>query len=289
MPKPLPRLSWDALSLIFEQADPSTLAALGGVSFDFLEATAPLLYGGEVAITSLEGLKLLFCEREGNKDGTTSRIDPLLSLSRVQTLTLDFTQSEGSYIPNAFTLSSSRIDSDISLIPLQVLDITLPYHLLHILSAFYDRILFCWLNPSRFNLTVLNRAFKQSPWQPLGCYQPLSHWSRITVVDLRGVLPWTQMNGQLYLVGLVPPSLDDSPGRVVRLHLGSLRASILSLSKLVRTLGSAALPHNIHMEGMQTGSFVLIVGTEEEKKEVERGVALCEPASRRSKFKVVIE
>ncbi|KAL7417676.1 hypothetical protein BDY24DRAFT_99277 [Mrakia frigida] len=285
MPKPFPPLSWDVLSLIFEQVDPSTLAALGGASFDFLEATSPLLYGKEVAITSPDGLKQLFCEREGTKDQTTSRINPLLSLSQIQILSLDFTQSATSYIASDFVLSSSRIDGDVPIIPLQTLNLTLFYESFHFINNFYDRTLFRWLNPSRFNLTVPNRSVFQSIWF-LGC-QPLSHWSRNIVVELNGVLLCSYVNGQTYFAGLPPPSLEDSPGRVVRLHLKALQPP-WSLSKLVESLRSTSQKF-VHEDQMQTGSILLVVGSEEDKLGVESDIALFKPASRRSKFRVVVE
>jgi len=48
---------------IFGEADPSTLAALGGVSLDWLEVTVPLLYR-TVEVTSIQQLEQLFCRRD---------------------------------------------------------------------------------------------------------------------------------------------------------------------------------------------------------------------------------
>lgn len=57
------QLSWDCLSLVFEECDAPTLAILGRVSLDFLKATVPLLYD-KVEIKSFKGLNRLFCDRQ---------------------------------------------------------------------------------------------------------------------------------------------------------------------------------------------------------------------------------
>ena len=49
--------------LVFEQSDTSTLAALGAVSMEVLEATSPLLYN-KVEVRSTTQLRKLFCGRE---------------------------------------------------------------------------------------------------------------------------------------------------------------------------------------------------------------------------------
>jgi len=66
-------LPWDILLSIFKEADPSTLAALGRVSFDFLASTSSLLYR-EVEVKSVEELEMLFCERKGRRSTKVSRL-----------------------------------------------------------------------------------------------------------------------------------------------------------------------------------------------------------------------
>lgn len=57
--------------LVFKEADPSTLAVLGRVSYDFLTSTAPILYE-KVLVTSYKQLDALFCEREEVKKKVSS-------------------------------------------------------------------------------------------------------------------------------------------------------------------------------------------------------------------------
>jgi len=56
------RYPWEVLLLVLAQADRSTLAALAAVSLDFLGPACKLLYG-DVMISSVEQMELLFCER----------------------------------------------------------------------------------------------------------------------------------------------------------------------------------------------------------------------------------
>jgi len=65
-PAPRVRLPWDAILLVLKEADASTLAVLGRVSFDVLVSTAPLLYR-DVEVKSIKALEGLFCEREEEK------------------------------------------------------------------------------------------------------------------------------------------------------------------------------------------------------------------------------
>lgn len=57
-----PRLPWDVLHLIFEEANPSTLAVLGAVSFDVLAATSKLLYR-QPKLVDVEAVASLFSWR----------------------------------------------------------------------------------------------------------------------------------------------------------------------------------------------------------------------------------
>jgi len=70
---PRRRLPWDVLSLVFEQADPATLAVLGRVSLDFLQESSLVLYDS-VAVDSVEKLEQLFCERKPK--GRKTKVSP---------------------------------------------------------------------------------------------------------------------------------------------------------------------------------------------------------------------
>ena len=74
---PLPRLPWDVLFLVVENSDPATLAVLGRVSLDFLQASARHLYG-HVEVKSFKQLQQLFCERT---KVSSLRPAPLVSFS----------------------------------------------------------------------------------------------------------------------------------------------------------------------------------------------------------------
>jgi len=122
------RFPWEILLSIFDQADPSTLAALGGVSMDVMETTSPSLYR-IVTITSVKQLKGLFCRREEETTKVSSSrqcdlqsLPLLLSLLRLSgplnpssllalllrlSIPLHFESSPSSTLPRSTTSSST--------------------------------------------------------------------------------------------------------------------------------------------------------------------------------------
>jgi len=64
--RPRPSLPWDVLLVLFELADPSSLALLGRVSYDFLVSTVPHLYQ-DVVLSSPSQISVMFCAREEKK------------------------------------------------------------------------------------------------------------------------------------------------------------------------------------------------------------------------------
>ena len=82
---PRHRLPWDIVVLVLAEADPSTLAVLGRVSYDFLASTTPLLYE-KVTVVSGEQLEALFCVRkEAKKVSSISLLTPFLVALRFLT------------------------------------------------------------------------------------------------------------------------------------------------------------------------------------------------------------
>lgn len=63
----LPLLPWDVLHLVLLHSDPHTLALVSRVSHDLYLAASDMLYKGPVRLSSLQALRMLFCERA---DGT---------------------------------------------------------------------------------------------------------------------------------------------------------------------------------------------------------------------------
>ncbi|KAL7413621.1 hypothetical protein BDY24DRAFT_415206 [Mrakia frigida] len=225
------RLPWDVLLLVFKEADPPTLAVLGRVSYDFLTATAPELYRA-VVVTSVKQLERLFCRRierkTKNSSKIPSRINSHLSLSRIETLSIDFT-SDLSFAPDSISISSSRLD-DGRPIPLECLGISL-YHMSEgILPLFYAR-LFPHLNPERCSYKIVGRPLQQVRWVHLQRKdtKELLGWTQIQTLDFSGVLPVVLLDNRHYLAGLPSPS----PGqrRVVRLYVASLLSILCPDSK----------------------------------------------------------
>ncbi|KAL7413684.1 hypothetical protein BDY24DRAFT_415264 [Mrakia frigida] len=260
MPKtlaPRRRLPWDVLLLVFKEADPSTLAVLGRVSYDFLAATSPDLYRN-VVVTSVKQVEGLFCERLVVQAGRKTKI---------RTLAIDF--SSLSPVPNSLSISSSRLDDERP-IPLDYLEITLDYSKTGILSLLCAR-LFPRLDPERCSYEIVGRALRQNRWAEMNHQDTtqLLGWSRIQTVDIIGVFPFTVFNTRDHLVGL--PSPFPAQRRVVRLHVASLLSlAYPDIDALVGNIGSHSRFWGL--DGMQDRSVVLVVRTEEEKREAEAAV-----------------
>ncbi|KAL7411378.1 hypothetical protein BDY24DRAFT_417171 [Mrakia frigida] len=262
------RLPWEVLLLIVKEADPSTLAVLGRVSYDFLAATAPDLYRS-VTVESLDSLKKLFCQREvkpeeGRRTRSSppaSRINLLLSLSQIQTLSITLDS-----FPMTTRLSPSRLVEATS-IPLATLHLSLPHSIRGKVDSL-DRHLLPLLNPVRCHWNILRRPFKGTRWVTIG-RSSLAGWTRLEQVDLKGGLPWSEPREGLRLAALPPPSLARR--RVVRLHVASLFC--LASPDLRCALDDIAGRDILYgLDTMQAGSLVLVVGSEEEKRETEEVV-----------------
>ncbi|KAL7413561.1 hypothetical protein BDY24DRAFT_58583 [Mrakia frigida] len=285
---PRRRLPWDVLLLVFKQADPSTLAVLGRVSHDFLAATALELYR-DVVVTSMKQLEGLFCERkvvQAGRKTKTSRINPHLSLSQIQTLIVDFT-SLSSPVPNSLSISFSRLDDQRPL-PLEHLEVSLDYSKVEEVLWLLYYSLFPRLDPTRCSYKIVGRALPQTPWVNLSrnhTTQPLG-WTQIQTLDLSGVFPCV-FNGHRHLAGLPPPFPDHR--RVLRLRVASLLWSLYTNSEAIMVL-IARNPVFFGLEEMQNGSIVLVVKSEEEKREAEAAVRTSEIIERwRNVFAIELE
>ncbi|KAL7413566.1 hypothetical protein BDY24DRAFT_388937 [Mrakia frigida] len=268
---PRRRLPWDVLLLVFKQADPSTLAVLGRVSHDFLTATAQELYK-LVAVTSVKQLEGFFCKRtvaQEERKTKTSRINPHLSLSHIHTLIIDFTSlSSRRRVPNSLSLSSSRLDDQRPLL-LEHLEVSSDYSKVEVLRLLYSS-LFPRLNPTRCSYKIVGRALPQAHWVHLSHNYPtqLLGWTQIQTLDLSGVFPRVFLNGQDHLAGLPPPFPDHR--RVLRLRVASLLSSSTGSESIMDIIGRN--PVFFGLEEMQDGSIVLVVKSEEEKREAEAAV-----------------
>ncbi|KAL7413535.1 hypothetical protein BDY24DRAFT_57531 [Mrakia frigida] len=293
---PRRRLPWDVLLLVFKQADPSTLAVLGRVSHDFLTATALELYR-DVVVTSMKQLEGLFCERKVVQAGRktkvsslpssslfslstdlanplsqnpskTSRINSHLSLSHIHTLIIDFT-SLSSRVPNSLSLSSSRLDDEQPL-PLEHLEVSSDYSKVEVLQLLYSS-LFRRLDPTRCSYKIVGRALSKARWVGLSrnyMTQPLG-WTRIQTLDLSGILPCVSLNGHRHLAGLPSPFPDHR--QVLRLHVASLLFTVCRDAKeFVDLVGEH--PDLYNFGERQARSVVLVVKSEEEKRDVEAAV-----------------
>ncbi|KAL7413666.1 hypothetical protein BDY24DRAFT_389216 [Mrakia frigida] len=286
---PRRRLPWDVLLLVFKEADPSTLAVLGRVSYDFLTATAPELYR-DVVVTSVKQLERLFCRRierkTKNSSKISSRINSHLSLSQIQTLTLEFSSVPA---PKAISISSSRLDDERP-IPLDYLGISLDYSKTESLPPLYSS-LFPKLNPNRCSYQVAGRPFTSVRWVDLDGQSNslLLGWTRIRSLDIVGVFPFMFFNNYDHLAGLPSPSPDHR--RVLRLHVTSLRYRSLNLPDIKPLLDDVGDHSDVfELDGMQDESVVLVVKSEEEKGEVEAAVRASQKLARwRHVFVVELE
>ncbi|KAL7412230.1 hypothetical protein BDY24DRAFT_442548 [Mrakia frigida] len=269
------------------QGSRSFVAVLGRVSYDFLISTAPILYE-KVLVISREQLEALFCEREEvKKTSTPSRISPLLSLSQMRTLDLDFTYM----IPLAavklvFDLSSSRL-VDSEPIPLDSIYITCTeFHSQTIIPPLYSSLL-PRLNPIRLSIETFTRFDFSIAWIDVRSPR-LEGWTRLQVLQLRSCLPfsWTRIGTRDHLGALPPLSLDRH--RTLRLHVTTfLDFSWPHPSSLLNML----MDRNraIGLDLMQKGSIVLVVDCEKQKEEAEEGLRVVMKEKWRDLFVIEME
>ena len=264
---------------------------------DFLEVTAPILYR-RVEITSLDLLKLLFCSREEQSVSShvslsflhassshfasassrsmmlqKSRIDDTLSLFQTRTLNLDLssvTNDDASILPSTLPLFTSRLNPPIP-IPLDLLRVTTLFDSGSLFALLFITLL-PHLNPTQFDCNVRQRTDTSPEFYLGGSKLPiLSHFTRLQTISLQGIIPFTFQKaaplGAYSLCCLPSPALDCR--RNLRLHLPSLlHPGCFSVGKWVRNLDR--WKDVLGFSGMQEGSIVLVVWTDEERKEVER-------------------
>jgi len=220
----------------------------------------------------------------------SSRINSILSLSRIKTLTLDFTSSLFSY-PTSLNLHSSRLVSSTPL-SLTKLTILLEQHHRPFLSPLHDS-LFPLLNPTSLSFNFQNRFPNDDPFFIVNSFDPSSttsfEWTQVATVELSGGIPLTWRDVRWQLAAVSPPSPRQEGGtssnkRTLRLHLASLveRNTSATLRKVLEK-------HTMFgLEEMEEGEVVLVVGSEMEKWKAERALLRVE-VGRRSLFSVKME
>ncbi|KAL7410755.1 hypothetical protein BDY24DRAFT_417611 [Mrakia frigida] len=276
----------EVLLVVIESSDPSTLAALGAVSMDFLESSSRLLYR-DVVVTSAAKLEMLFCERKEETTASPSRINHLLDISTLRTLHIAFNHSP--WPTPSLRLARRRIPTPLLTIPLDTLILTTPssYTLRNILEL-YHLVLLPLLDPLRLEYNDYQGDGTDFVFRLYAT--PLHHFTRLEEVVFRGVIPFHyQNNPDARLIAALPlPTLDRR--RTLRIIVASL------LSRNFRTPTSVVrrIPTNwpygtFSTDPMQDGSIIFVVRTKEEKEEVEAALVKEMEEEWRSRFAVEIE
>ena len=226
--------------------------------------------------------------------GAPSRVDELLSLSRVKSLSLVFSYS-ASITPKLDRLSRARVPHSRTLEILNFRINILLWQKKHssetakmvfkVLSVY----LFPLLNPVRVVCDVQWRQVRDEPWIQLSS-GAAQGWSALELLDLRGCLPY-----RLYKFGLQTPTrLFDLPAPVitqrrdVRLHSRSLFADHSTcLIEVIREL--FCYERDLGLDTMQPGSVTLVVPSDDEKNEAEAEIQSEVPTKWRSIFVVEVE
>lgn len=204
-----------------------------------------------------------------------SRINPFLSLSQIRSLTIDFVSLP--ILPKNLRVSSSRFDVAGPL-PLDNLQVHYQDGFLHdpTLEVLYSSLL-PHLNPARCTFHAFEVEQEERDylaWTQLGT-SSLFGWSRLTQLDLIGLIPYTGRNHMDHLVGISSPSLLRR--LQLRIHVGSFVPPFHNHDGSVRELDNFFTDFvldSVHLglESMQPGSLVLVVRSEEERRDLEKVV-----------------
>lgn len=204
-----------------------------------------------------------------------SRINPFLSLSQIRSLTVDFASLP--ILPTYLRISSSRFDATG---PLSLDNLQVHYQdgcgsrpTLEVLYSF----LLPQLNPVRCTFhafEVQSEDRDNSPWIWLGTSTVLG-WSRLTHLDIIGLIPYTGKSQMDRLVGLSPPSVLRR--LELRLHVASFVPPCHNHDAPIRHWDDFLMDFGLDssrlgLKSMRPGSFVLVVRLEEEKRELKEAV-----------------
>ncbi|KAL7413671.1 hypothetical protein BDY24DRAFT_60980 [Mrakia frigida] len=279
---PRRRLPWDVLLLVFKEADPSTLAVLGRVSYDFLAATSLGLYR-DVVVTSAKQLRGLFCirwQQHERKTKTSSRIDSFLSLSQIKILSLLPFES---YSFSTLDLWSSRMEGSVP-IPLNDIRISVQYsYQSHLHLQNLHTCLLPLLNPARCFYDTHGRREQEGPWTNIGSSN-LTGWTRLQHLEIRGSLPYSSLETGAFVGALPSPSINQR--RTIRLHLSSLLCRLKPTLEDFLDTYLLGRDSQYGLDTLQVGSLVLVV-PKHKKEEVEEAVRVEEKFRRWRRVLVV--